>query len=142
MLSQLKTTDFIKEYDQYVVTSYAKPFPGIVIVEGEDVYVTDIAGKKYLDFWAGVTVTTIGHRNPKVQEAVRKQMDKVVHCASQSYYTVPPLELAKKLADIAPMKPCKVTFHTCGTEANEIAQKMVNIGIHGWGVFGPLLLGS
>ena len=125
MVPRLKTTDFIKEYDQYVVTSYGKPFPGIVIVEGEDVYVTDMEGKKYLDFWAGITVTTIGHRNPKVQEAVREQMDKLVHCASQSYYTVPPLELAKKLADIAPMKPCKATFHTCGTEANEIALKMV-----------------
>lgn len=32
-----KTADFMKEYDQYVVTSYGKPFPGIVIVEGEDV---------------------------------------------------------------------------------------------------------
>jgi len=116
--------DFMKEYDRYVVTSYAKPFPGIVIVEGEDVYVTDMEGKKYLDFWAGVTVVTIGHRNPKVQEAVRKQMDKLVHCASQSYYTVPALELAKKLADIAPIKPCKVTFHTSGTEANDIALKM------------------
>jgi 4-aminobutyrate aminotransferase/(S)-3-amino-2-methylpropionate transaminase len=116
--------DFMKEYDRYVVTSYGKPFPGIVIVEGEDVYVTDMDGKRYLDFWAGVTVVAIGHRNPKVQEAVRKQMDKLVHCASQSYYTVPALELAKKLADIAPIKPCKTTFHSSGTEANEIALKM------------------
>jgi len=116
--------DFMKEYDRYVVTSYSKPFPDIVIVEGEDVHVTDMDGKRYLDFWAGVTVVAIGHRNPKVQEAVRKQMDKLVHCASQSYYTVPALELAKKLADIAPIKPCKTTFHSSGTEANEIALKM------------------
>ncbi len=116
--------DFMNEYDRYVVTSYGKPFPGIVLVEGEDVYVTDMDGKKYLDFWAGVTVVAIGHRNPKVQEAVKKQMNKLVHCASQSYYTVPALELAKKLADIAPIKPCKTTFHTSGTEANEIALKM------------------
>ncbi len=114
----------MNEYDRYVVTSYGKPFPGIVLVEGEDVYVTDMDGKKYLDFWAGVTVVAIGHRNPKVQEAVKKQMNKLVHCASQSYYTVPALELAKKLADIAPIKPCKTTFHTSGTEANEIALKM------------------
>ena len=117
--------DVMKEYDQYVVTSYGKPFPGIVLVEGEDVYVTDMEGKKYLDFWAGVTVVAVGHRNPKVQEAVRKQMDKLVHCASQSYYTVPALELAKKLVAIAPFKPCKATFHTCGTEANDVALKMV-----------------
>ena len=116
--------DFEKAYDRHVVTSYGKPFPGIVLVGGEDVYVTDIEGKKYLDFWAGVTVVAIGHRNPKVQEAVKRQMDKLVHCASQSYYTIPPLELAKKLTSLAPMKPCKATFHTSGTEANDIALKM------------------
>lgn len=116
--------DFVEEYNRYVLTSYGKPFPDIVIVEAEDVYVKDMEGRKYLDFWAGVTVVTIGHRNPQVQEAVRRQMDKLVHCASQSYYTIPPLELAKKLAEIAPMKPCKITFHTSGTEANEIALKM------------------
>lgn len=63
----------MKEYDQYVITSYGKPFPSIIIVEGKDVYVTDIEGKKYLDFWAGISVVTIGHRNPKVQEAVRNR---------------------------------------------------------------------
>ena len=140
-----RTEDFIKEYEQYVVTSYTKPFPGIVFVEGEGVYLKDMEGKKYIDFWAGITVTVVGHRNPKVQEAVRKQMDKLVHCASQSYYTVPPLELAKRLVNIAPMKPCKATFHTSGTEANEVALKMVKrytnrheiIGLqgsyHAWG---------
>lgn len=124
MVYQLNVNDFIKEYDQYVVTSYGKPFPGIVIVAAEDVYLIDTEGKKYLDFWAGITVTAIGHRNPKVQKAVRKQMDKLVHCASQSYYTVLPLELAKKLEDISPIKSCKFTFHTSGTEANEVALKM------------------
>jgi len=119
-----KKEDFMKEYDKYVVTSYSKPFPGIVIVEGKDVYVTDMDGRKYLDFWAGVTVTAIGHRNPKVQAAVERQMDKLVHCASQSYYTIPPLELAKRLVDVAPIKPCKATFHTSGTEANDVALKM------------------
>ncbi len=126
MVPQLSKLDFMKEYDQYVVTSYGKPFPGIIIDEAEDVYVTDIEGKRYLDFWAGITVTAIGHRNPKVQEAVRKQMDKVVHCASQSYYSPPVLQLAKKLDAISPTKkPCKATFHTSGTEANEVALKMV-----------------
>jgi 4-aminobutyrate aminotransferase/(S)-3-amino-2-methylpropionate transaminase len=122
----LNTDDFAKEYDQYVVTSYGKPFPGVVIDKAEGIYVTDTKGKEYLDFWAGITVTAIGHRNPRVQEAVRKQMDKVVHCASQSYYSPPVLELAKKLDAISPTKkPCKATFHTCGTEANDVALKMV-----------------
>ncbi len=117
--------DFMKEYNQYVVTSYGKPFPDIVFVEAEDVYLIDVEGKKYLDFWAGIAVVNAGHNNPKVQDAVREQMDKLVHCSSQSYYTVPPLELAKKIATIAPFKPCKTTFHTSGSEANDVALKMV-----------------
>lgn len=145
MRTQLNSRDFIKEYDEYVVTSYGKPFPDLVLVHGDGVYVSDAENRKYLDFWAGVTVTAIGHRNPKVQEAVRSQMDKLVHCASQSYYSVPSLALAKRLVEIAPMKPCKASFHTSGTEANEIALKMAKrhtgrheiIGLqgsyHSWG---------
>lgn len=117
--------DFMKEYDQYVITSYGKPFPGIVIVEASDVYVTDMEGKRYLDFWAGIATVNAGHNNPKVQEAVQRQMEKLVHCSSQSYYTVPPLELAKKIAAIAPFQPCKATFHTSGSEATDVALKMV-----------------
>jgi 4-aminobutyrate aminotransferase-like enzyme len=52
-------------------------------------------------------------------------MDKLVHCSSQSYYTIPPLELAKKIAAIAPFHPCKTTFHTSGSEATDVALKMV-----------------
>jgi len=143
--TQLNSRDFIKEYGEYIVTSYGKPSPDLVLVEGDGVYVSDADNRKYLDFWAGVTVTVVGHRNPKVQEAVKEQMDKLVHCASHSYYTVPPLEFAKKLVEIAPMRPCKATFHTSGTEANDVALKMVKrytkkheiIGLqgsyHSWG---------
>lgn len=116
--------DFMEEYNRYVVTSFGEPFP-LVVVEANDVFVTDMEGKRYLDFWAGIAVVNAGHNNPKVQEAVKEQMEKLVHCSSQSYYTVPPLELAKKIAAIAPFKPCKTTFHTSGSEANDVALKMV-----------------
>lgn len=121
----LKTGEIIEEYNNYLVTSYGKPFSDIVFVDGEDVYLKDVEGKRYLDFWAGVTVVGIGHRNPKVQEAVKNQMGRLVHCASQSYYTLPPIDLAKRLSNISPIKPCKITFHTSGTEANELALKMI-----------------
>lgn len=117
--------DFMKEYEQYVVTSYGKPFPGIIIVEASDIYLTDIGGRKYLDFWAGIATVSIGHNNSKVQEAVQRQMQKLVHCSSQSYYTLQPLELAKKIAAIAPFQPCRSSFHTSGSEATDVALKMV-----------------
>jgi 4-aminobutyrate aminotransferase/(S)-3-amino-2-methylpropionate transaminase len=116
--------DFAKEYVRYVTTSFGTPFP-IIMVEANDVYLTDIDGKKYLDFWAGIATVNAGHNNPMIQEAVKSQMEKLVHCASQSYYTLPPLELAKKLTAIAPFKKCKATFHTSGSEANDVALKMV-----------------
>lgn len=116
--------EFMKDYGEYVITSFGKPYP-IVVVEGRDVYLKDIEGKRYLDFWAGIATVNVGHNNPRVQEAVERQMEMLVHCASQSYYTIPPLELAKKLASISPIKPCRVTFHTSGSEANDVALKLV-----------------
>jgi len=116
--------EFMKEYGDYVVTSFGKPYP-IVLVEGRDVYLKDVEGKRYLDFWAGIATVNVGHNNPRVQEAVREQMEKLVHCASQTYYTIPPLELAKKLASISPIKPCRATFHTSGSEANDVALKLI-----------------
>lgn len=116
--------DFMKEYAHYVITSYGGPFP-LVFVEANDVFLTDRKGRQYLDFWAGIATVNVGHNNPKVQQAARAQMEKLVHCSSQSYYTIPPLELAKKLAAIAPFQPCKSTFHTSGSEATDVALKMV-----------------
>ncbi len=116
--------DFIREYGQYVVTSFGRLFP-IVIVQGEGLYLTDLEGRKYLDFWAGIATANAGHNNPAVQRAVKEQMEKLVHCASHSYYTLPVLELAKRLGKAAPFNPCKSSFHTSGSEANDVAIKMV-----------------
>jgi len=96
----------------------------LVIVEGRDVFVYDLEGKRYLDFWAGIATVNMGHGNPKVQEAVRRQMDRLVHIASHAYYTVPPLNLAKRLAEIAPFDSCKSVFCTSGSEAIEVSVKI------------------
>jgi len=115
---------FMEEYQQNVVTSYGKPFP-LVIVQGENVFLTDLKGRKYLDFWAGIATVNAGYNNPKIQRAVKEQLEKLVHCASQTYYTLPALDLAKTLAEVAPVTPCKSTFYTSGSEANDVAIKMV-----------------
>ena len=119
----MRKEELMKEYSKYIMTSFSKPFP-IVVVEAKDVYLTDIDGKKYLDFWAGIATVNAGHNNPQVQKAVKRQLESLVHCSSQSYYTVPPFELAKKLTSIAPFKECKATFHTSGSEANDVALKL------------------
>ncbi|UCH37615.1 MAG: aspartate aminotransferase family protein [Candidatus Bathyarchaeota archaeon] len=116
--------EFITEYNKYIMTSFGKPFP-LVLVKANDVYLTDLDGNQYLDFWAGIATVNLGHNNPRVQDAVKKQLEQLVHCSSQSYYTVPPLELAKKLVASAPFQECKVTFHTSGSEANDLAIKLI-----------------
>jgi 4-aminobutyrate aminotransferase-like enzyme len=118
-----KVQDFIKEYNQFLITSFSKVFP-LVVVEGRDVFVYDLEGRRYLDFWAGIATVNLGHCNPKVQEAAKKQMERLVHIASYAYYTIPPLNLAKKLAKIAPFTPCKSVFCTSGSEAIEVSVKI------------------
>ena len=115
---------FIEDYDRNVVTSFGKPFP-LIIVQADDVFLTDLKGKTYLDFWAGIATVNAGHNNPKIQRAVKEQLERLVHCSSHSYYTLPALELAQKIAEVAPFKPCKSSFHTSGSEASDVAIKMV-----------------
>jgi 4-aminobutyrate aminotransferase-like enzyme len=119
--------EIIREYDGYVAKRVSEPFP-IVFTHGEGVHLTDIAGKRYLDFWAGIATVNVGHNNPRVQEAVRKQMDELVHCASMSYYTLPALSLAKRLCEVAPLRPCKALFLTSGSEATDVMVKIARRG--------------
>ena len=117
----------IADYDRYIARKVSEPF-SIVFTKGEGPFLTDIMGKRYLDFWAGIATVSVGHRNPEVQEAVKRQMDELVHCASWSYYTVPVVELAKRLDEIAPMKPCKALFLTSGSEATDVMLKIARRG--------------
>jgi 4-aminobutyrate aminotransferase/(S)-3-amino-2-methylpropionate transaminase len=126
-LCEGRTAEIIKEYSKYVATHVSEPFP-IVLSNGEGVYLTDIEGKRYLDFWSGIATVNVGHGNPRVQDAVRKQMDKLVHCASMSYYSVPALALAKKLDELAPFQPCKALFLTSGSEATDVMLKIARRG--------------
>lgn len=114
----------VNQYAQEVMTSFGQPFP-VIFVKGDGVYLTDSDGRKYLDFWAGIATVNLGHNNPQVQAAVQHQMDDLVHCASESYYTLPALELAKTLNALAPFNDCKSTFHTSGSEANDLALKLI-----------------
>ena len=84
---------FIEEYNLNVVTSFRKPFP-LIVVQADNVFLTDLKGKKYLDFWAGIATINAGYNNQKIQKAVKEQLEKLVHCSSNTYYTLPALELA------------------------------------------------
>lgn len=93
----------------------------IVWDHGDGVYLYDLEGKKYLDFAAGIAVFALGYNNKAYNDALKAQIDKVVH-VSNYYYTVPMAEAAKKLVDASGME--KVFFTNSGTEAIEGALKL------------------
>ncbi len=105
--------------DNYILNTYKRQ--DLVIDKGNDVYLYDINGKKYLDFVSGIGVNSLGYQNKKYNEAIINQLNKFNHC-SNLYYWETQSELAKKLISISPFD--KVFFANSGAEANEGALKL------------------
>lgn len=98
----------------------------IVLAEGKGSYLTDLDGKRYLDFFGGILTVSVGHCNDRVNTAVKAQIDRLGH-VSTLYPTVPMVRLAEKLAEITPGKLEKCFFTTSGTEANETAVGLAQV---------------
>jgi 4-aminobutyrate aminotransferase-like enzyme len=92
----------------------------LVVDSAKGMFVKDVEGREYLDFFAGILTVSVGHCHPRVTEAAVEQQKKLVH-VSTLYSTVPQVQLAEKLVQIGPMKPAKAFFSNSGTEANETA---------------------
>lgn len=92
----------------------------VVFDRGEGVYLYDTEGKKYLDFVAGIAVFALGYGNQAYNNALKDQIDKVIH-TSNYYYNVPAIEAAKKLKKVSGMD--RVFFTNSGAEAIEGALK-------------------
>lgn len=88
------------------------------IVRGEMQYLYDQEGKRYVDFFAGITVLNCGHSNPEIQKSIEAQLYKLQH-TSIIYLTQPMVNLAEKLADVLPGDIKTTFFCNSGTEANE-----------------------
>jgi 4-aminobutyrate aminotransferase len=104
--------------------SFAREYALVVdTAEGSELW--DVDGKRYIDFMAGVAVLNVGHRHPRVVEAVREQIDKFWHICLADFYYPQAVELAEKLREIAPMNGrSRVFFGNSGTEAVEAAIKL------------------
>ncbi len=95
------------------------------IDQAEGMYLIDPHGKRYLDLIAGIGVSCLGHRYPKVVEAVKQQVDRYMHTLVYGEYLLSPqVNLAKKLAEHLPGKIDSVYFVNSGTEATEGAMKL------------------
>ena len=109
---------YMEQTEQYVLHTYNR-FP-VVLESGNGVYLKETDGKEYLDFAAGIAVYALGYHYPGYDEALKSQIDKVMH-TSNLYYNVPMGEAAEKLIKVSGMS--KVFFTNSGAEAIEGAIK-------------------
>ncbi len=107
-------------FEQYVIPTYGRF--GVRIARGEGCRVWDEDAREYLDFGAGIAVTSLGHCNPRVVNRMREQLGILVH-TSNLYFTRPQGELAKRLVEIVGA-PGKIFFCNSGAEANEALIKL------------------
>lgn len=95
--------------------------PSVTMVKGKGSWLTDHAGKQYLDFVQGWAVNCLGHSPDIVIEAATKQLNMLVSC-SPGYYNAPMMQLASRIAELSGLE--KVFFTSSGAEANEGAIKL------------------
>ena len=113
-----------QKYEKYVNTYSVKKMEDVVISHAEGASVYDLEDKEYIDCFAGIAVNNAGHRNPKIIQAAKEQMDKLVHCCAYVYYSEPPALLAEKLAQHTPGRLEKTFFSNSGAEAIEGALRI------------------
>src|SRR5262249_16949912 len=100
-----------------VANYYQEP---LALVKGEGFHVWDDKGDKYLDCFGGVLTVSVRHANPRVNEAITKQINSITH-TSTLYTNQPQSDLAEKLAQITPGRLKKSFFTNSGTEADDTA---------------------
>ncbi len=102
------------------------PFPlGIHIDHAKGVYLFDKNDKRFIDFIAGIGVSSVGHQHPKVVDAIKVQLEKHAHVMVYGEYLQDVvLELASRLASLLPPTLSTSYFVNSGTEANEAAIKL------------------
>jgi 4-aminobutyrate aminotransferase len=109
---------------EYMSPSYTRIYP-LVCARGSGAVIEDVDGNLFLDFTAGIAVTSTGHCHPKVVAAIQDQAAKLIHMSGTDFYYAPQTDLAQRLAEVAPGdSPKRVFFTNSGAEALEAALKL------------------
>ena len=109
---------------QHVAQTSPAPL-ALEIVKAEGSELTDVSGKKYIDLIGGISVANIGHRNPEVVEAIKKQLDEYMHIMVYGEFVQSPqVQYAKLLTEHLPSTLNSVYFTNSGAEAVEGAMKL------------------
>src|SRR5579864_2586303 len=109
---------------QFMSPSYTRIYP-LVCARGSGAVIEDVDGNLFLDFTAGIAVTSTGHCHPHVVQAIQDQAAKLIHMSGTDLYYQPQIDLAERLAKLAPGPSSKRVFFTnSGAEALEAALKL------------------
>jgi 4-aminobutyrate aminotransferase len=110
--------------EKYISPSYTRSYP-MVAKRGRGIVVEDVDGNEFLDFSAGIAVTSTGHCHPEVVAAIQKQAGELIHMSGTDFYYEGLVTLAERLSKIAPMPgPHKIYYGNSGAEAIEGALKL------------------
>ena len=110
--------------ERYISPSYTRSYP-LVAKSGRGCIIEDADGNEFLDFAAGIAVTSTGHCHPEVVAAIQKQAAELIHISGTDFYYESLVKLAERLSKVAPMKgPHKFYYGNSGAEAIECALKL------------------
>jgi len=101
-----------------------KQATGVIAARGEGVYLYDEQERRYLDFTAGIGVTSTGHCHPRVVEAARRQVGNLIHAQYTTVMHRPLLDLVDRLGDVLPSGLDRMFFANSGSEAIEAALRL------------------
>jgi alanine-glyoxylate transaminase / (R)-3-amino-2-methylpropionate-pyruvate transaminase len=125
--TQTRSAGVLAKHAEYVFPCVRPMYDEPVVMErGRGVWVTDVDGEEYLDAFAGILTTSLGHCHPRVVEAVQDQAARLGH-TSTLYGAEVHAEAAKKLAGIAPGRLSQTFFTNSGTEAIETAMMLAQL---------------
>ena len=116
----------ITRQTNYGTWRFQKTWKPLHIVDAEGCWFTDGAGKRYLDFSSQLMCVNLGHKNPRVIEAIAEQARELAYIAP-GYATSARARLSNKLLEVLPAGLEKFFFATSGTEANEAAFKIARM---------------
>ncbi len=119
-----KAREWVKKDENVISPSYGRFYP-LVVESAKGCIVKDVDGNEFIDFNSGLVCMNVGHNHPKVVAAIKNQCDRFLHYSNTDFFYKEVIELADKLAHIAPGGPeKKVYFGNSGAEAMEAAVKL------------------
>ncbi len=119
-----KARAIVEADDRWMSPSYTRSYP-MVAKRGRGTRVEDVDGNEFLDFAAGIAVTSTGHCHPEVVKAIQDQAAELIHISGTDFYYEALIQLAERLSAVAPMPgPHRFYYGNSGAEAVECALKL------------------